>query len=88
MVFDFYFDGVTVKTGNIRRKPCVMGSKASSGDTRLATSRLIYMRQRATESRGERRSREETTCPACMVSNLICILLAGKYGCNVKDHVA
>ena len=36
----------------------------------------------------ERRSREETTCPACMVSNLICILLAGKYGCDVKDHVA
>ena len=27
----------------------------------------------------KRQSREETTCPACMDSNLICILLVGKY---------
>ena len=33
----------------------------------------------------ERRSREETTCLACMDSNLICILLAGNYCDGVMD---
>ena len=35
--------------------------------------------------RNERRSREETTCLACMDSNLICILLAGNYCYDVMD---
>ena len=41
---------------------------------RLAPSRLF-----------ERRSCEETTCLACMDSNLICILLAGNYCDDVMD---
>ena len=45
--------------------------------SRLAPSRLKLFEGRS--RRNERRSREETTCLACMNSNLICILLAGNY---------
>ena len=50
---------------------------------RLAPSRLKLFERRS--RRNERRSREETTCLACMNSNLICILLAGNYCDDVMD---
>ena len=49
--------------------------------TRLAPSCLFERRSQT----NKRRSREETTCLACMNSNLICILLAGNYCHDVMD---
>ena len=48
---------------------------------RLAPSRLFERRSRT----NERRRHEETTCLACMDSNLICILLEGNYCHDVMD---
>ena len=50
-------------------------------NVRLAPSRLFERRSRT----NEQQSHEETTCLACMDSNLICILLAGNYYHDVMD---
>ena len=72
--------------------PLLRGCSERSGPD-LDLPQVVFLDKRAKRAkrasdvvaRNERRSREETTCPACMDLNLICILLAGNYCYDVMD---
>ena len=81
MVFDFYFDGVTVKTGNIRPWRCSRKPKLIDSYTR--SKELDFFSRRTDVHWFPARTSERSTCNRQVIYNLFLFIVAFT---NKKDR--